>query len=283
MGYVVGCIVTSALLLVWLRLWRLPVFSLVTANYLVAVAAALLLRPLAKEPLERLPLVGWLHLVGLGVLFITVFFLTGRVAREMGVGIAGMLSKLSLVLPIAYSVLFLGEPFSFRQGVGVGLALGAIILVHVPYLQRGGLLRLWQAMRLGLLLWVGNGVIDIAFKSGQVYWTEIPAENIPPLIMGTAGLLGLVIHGLQGEWRSLISVRLWIGALVLGLTNIASVIFYVMGLQTLPGVIFFLILNLGIVMLSGFLGVLLFRERLTWAVASGYLLGLLAIGLISWS
>lgn len=282
-GYVVGCILTSALLLVWLRLWRLPVFSLVTANYFVAVSAALLWRPLVWEALAQLSLIGWLHLVALGVLFIAVFFLTGQAAQQMGVGLAGMLSKLSLVLPIGYSVLFKGEAFSILQAVGVGLALGAIVLVHLPYLAGGGMARLWQAMRLGLLLWAGNGVIDITFKSGQTYWTKIPSENIPPLIMGVAGALGLLIHGIRGAWHALIEARLWLGALILGLTNVASVIFYVKGLQVVPGVVFFLMLNLGIVLLSGFFGVVLFRERLTWAVVGGYLLGLLAIGLMGLS
>jgi len=279
--YVVGCVLTSSLLLVWLRRFRLPVLSLVTANYFVAVGAAITYRPLRIEAFLDLSFVGWAGLIGLGVLFILVFALTGYVAREIGVSLAGMLSKLSLVIPIGFAVVFLREPLAPKQRIGLGLAILAIGLVHAPYLQEGGWQRLWRFLRWGLLLWLGNGVIDTLFKAMQPFWAAIPAENIPVVIMGSAGLIGLVLHFAQKQGQRLLSGRVWTGALVLGLTNIASVIFYLWGLRALPAVSFFLSLNLGIVLLSGGIGVLFFRERFSWLVGMGYGAGLGAIALLA--
>lgn len=280
-AYVIGCILTSTLLLVWLRVFRLPVFSLVTANYFIAVLAALMYRPLSWKGLVETPLTGWVGLVTLGILFVLVFSLTGRVSREVGVGLAGMLSKLSLVIPIGFSVIILEEPVTGRQVIGLILALSAIFLVHGPYLQEGGLQKLWRALRWGLLLWMGNGVIDTLFKAFQPQWHSLPDENIPPIIMSVAGLTGLIIHAAQRQFLHLIRGPLWGGALVLGLTNIASVIFYVKGLRSMPAVPFFLSLNLGIVLLSGILGVIFFRERFSWMVGLGYAAGLGAIALLA--
>ncbi len=280
-AYVIGCILTSTLLLVWLRVFRLPVFPLVTANYFVAVLAALTYRPLSWEALAETPFTGWAGLVVLGILFVLVFSLTGRVSREVGVGLAGMLSKLSLVIPIGFSVIILEEPVTGRQVIGLILALSAIFLVHGPYLQEGGLQKLWRALRWGLLLWIGNGVIDTTFKAFQPQWHSLPDENIPPIIMSVAGLTGLIIHAAQRQFLHLTKGQLWGGALVLGLTNIASVIFYVKGLRSMPAVPFFLSLNLGIVLLSGILGVIFFRERFSWMVGLGYAAGLGAIALLA--
>jgi len=280
-AYVVGCVLTSTLLLVWLRLLRLPVFPLVTANYFVAVLAALIYKPLAWEALLQTPPVGLAGLVVLGVLFVSVFSLTGRVSREIGVGLAGMLSKLSLVIPIAFAVVILREPISARQEVGLFLALAAILLVHGPYLQEGGIRKLWQALRWGLLLWLGNGIIDTLFKALQPTWQSLPDENIPPLIMGIAGLVGLALHVSQKQLHHLRRPALWVGATLLGLTNIASVVFYVKGLRSLPAVPFFLSLNLGIVLLAGVIGVVFFRERFSWLVGLGYAAGVGAIVLLA--
>ena len=280
-AYVVGCVLTSTILLVWLRLLRLPVFPLVTANYFVAVLAALIYKPLSWEALLQTPPAGLAGLVVLGVLFVSVFSLTGRVSREIGVGLAGMLSKLSLVIPIAFAVVILREPISARQEVGLFLALAAILLVHGPYLQEGGIRKLWQALRWGLLLWLGNGIIDTLFKALQPTWQSLPDENIPPLIMGIAGLVGLALHVSQKQLHHLRWPALWAGATLLGLTNIASVVFYVKGLRSLPAVPFFLSLNLGIVLLAGVIGVVFFRERFSWLVGLGYAAGVGAIVLLA--
>ena len=280
-AYVVGCVFTSTLLLVWLRLLRLPVFPLVTANYFVAVLAALIYKPLSWEALLQTPPAGLAGLVVLGVLFVSVFSLTGRVSREIGVGLAGMLSKLSLVIPITFAVAILREPISARQEVGLFLALAAILLVHGPYLQEGGIRKLWQALRWGLLLWLGNGIIDTLFKALQPTWQSLPDENIPPLIMGIAGLVGLALHVSQKQLHHLRRPALWAGATLLGLTNIASVVFYVKGLRSLPAVPFFLSLNLGIVLLAGVIGVVFFRERFSWLVGLGYAAGVGAIVLLA--
>lgn len=69
-------------------------------------------------------------------------------------------------------------------------------------------------------------------------------------------------------------------SLLLGLTNIASVFFYLEALKALPAVQFFLWNNLGIVLLSGVVGIVFFRERLSWEVGIGYALGGAAIWLV---
>lgn len=279
-AYVIGSVLTNVLLLLWFRLLRVPIFSLVTLNYFVCVAVAASLSPPTLAPLLAVPLWGKLILLALGGLFIGVFALTGVATQQVGVGLTGMLAKLSVIFPVGFAAAFLGEAVSGPQLIGIAFGVGAIVVVHVPYLRGGGWRRLLQAARVGLLLWLGNGVIDILFKVAQPAWQNLPTLQVPLIIMSIAGLIGLAQHFVRSLAMHLRLGRVWIAALLLGLTNIASVFFYLEALKALPAVQFFLWNNLGIVLLSGLAGVVFFRERLSWEVGLGYVLGGAAIWLV---
>lgn len=281
MWYVGGSILTNVLLLVWLRVLRLPVPPLVTANYFVCVVLAAVVSPPKLATLTSIPTLGQVALGVLGGLFISVFVLTGLAARQMGVGLAGMLAKLSVVWPVAFAAIILGEPVSWSQVVGIVVGGVAIGVVHAPYLRGEGWKKLWQAGGIGVLLWLGNGVIDIIFKAAHLYWKGLSTLHVPLYIMAVAGSIGVLVQVVQAKGRPLLSFSLWKGAFLLGTTNLLSIFFYLRGLEALPAVQFFLWNNLGIVLLSGIVGLLFFRERFSWEVGVGYALGLAALILVS--
>lgn len=281
MLFVVGCVLTNVLLLLWLRLLRAPVFSLVTLNYFVCVVLAALMAPPQLQQIKALSGIGWSVLFLLGILFISVFALTGKAAREVGIGLSGMLAKLSVILPVTFAGVILKEPFSTRQQIGVLAGIGAIVAIHAPYLKGGGWRTLLKAAQTGLLLWLGNGVIDILFKAAQPQWRSLSTLQIPLIIMSIAGILGVSVHFYRGQGRELFRLSTWKAALLLGTTNLLSIFFYLKGLEALPAIQFFLWNNLGIVLLSGLTGILFFRERFSWEIGIGYGLGAGAIVLVS--
>lgn len=209
MGFLLGSVLTNVLLLLWFRLLRVPVFSLVTLNYLVCVAVAAWLSPPAAAPLLAIPTEGKAVLLLLGGLFIAVFALTGIATLRIGVGLTGMLAKLSVILPVGFAAVFLHEAVSPVQLAGIALGLGAIVVVHLPYLRGGGWRNLLYAARVGLLLWAGNGTIDILFKAAQPAWQNLPTLQVPLVIMSVAGLLGLSWHFAQKRTNQLLSPSLW--------------------------------------------------------------------------
>lgn len=281
MLYLALSILTNVLLLVWLRSLRVPVFSLVTLNYFVCVGLALLLDAPHPDLLASLPLATWALIAVLGGLFIGVFALTGQASREIGVGLTGMLAKLSVILPVAFVSLLLGEALHLKQVLGILAGLAAIVLVHRPYLQGGAWQTLLQHARTGLLLWLGNGVIDILFKAGQPLLHTLSPLQVPLFIMSVAGSIGLAAH-LQNNRFSLLRQRaVWKGAFLLGTTNLLSLYAYLQALGTLPAAQFFLWNNLGIVLLSGLVGIVFYRERFSWEVGLGYALGGLGLVLLA--
>jgi len=279
--YVVLSILTNVLLLVWLRSLRLPVLSLITLNYLVCVGLALGLDAPRVDQLASLPLVTWGLIGVLGALFIGVFALTGHASRQIGVGLTGMIAKLSVILPVAFVSLFLGEPLYLKQVLGMVAGLAAIVLVHRPYWQGKAGQALLQHARTGFLLWAGNGLIDILFKAGQPLLHNLSPLQVPLFIMSVAGLIGLMAHLYPNRLSLLRQRTLWKGALLLGATNLASIYAYLQALKAWPAAQFFLWNNLGIVLLSGLVGLAFFRERFSWEVGAGYALGGLALILLA--
>ncbi|MDW8236222.1 MAG: EamA family transporter [Bacteroidia bacterium] len=281
MWYVIGCIATNVLLLIWLRILRMPLLTLITLNYLVCVGWVFVLEPPSWGAVIDMSGLGLVALGVLGVLFISVFGLTGYVSRSLGVGLAGMLAKLSLVLPIGFAAMFLDEPLSLFQQAALLTGTGAIVVVHFPYLRAGRWRPLLQGISPGFLLWLSNGVIDILFKAALPLWKTLSPLHIPFWIMGLAGIIGLLTHFFQRRAPLLLQPRLWLGALLLGTTNLLSLYFYLKGLETLPAAQFFLWNNIGVILVAGVVGTLLFQEPLTWAGIIGYGLGVVSILLSS--
>ncbi|MCS7188284.1 MAG: hypothetical protein RMJ66_01250 [Bacteroidia bacterium] len=279
MWYVLGCIVTNVLLLLWLRVLRLPLISLITLNYFVCVGMISYIDAPSLYAFQRLPAGGKILLLTLGILFITVFALTGRATKEIGVGLSGMLAKLSLILPISYAALILGEPISHTQGIGILLGLFSIVIVHLPYLQEGR--KSLKNFQIGIWLWLGNGIIDILFKEGARTWQGLSTLHIPFFIMLVAGVIGIIFHIVKDKLRDFFSLRAAAGAFLLGSTNLLSIFFYLKGLNILPAAQFFMWNNLGIVLISGVVGIAFFRERFRWEVGLGYGIGGLSLLLLS--
>lgn len=277
MLYLIGSILTNVLLLVWLRLLRVPVPALITLNYFVCVAIAILIAPPHPHQLSELPPLAWGILGLLGILFITVFVLTGIATQRIGIGLTGMLAKLSVVIPVGISAIWLKEPITKWQLIGLILGIVAIIWLHAPYLRSGSWKALVGAFQLGLLLWLGNGVIDSLFKAFQPQWQILSPIQVPIFIMSVAGILGVFFHIWQGKAGLLLRWKVWSAALLLGNTNLLSIFFYLNALAALPAVQFFLWNNLGIILLSGGMGILFFREKISWEVGLGYGLGAVAI------
>lgn len=280
MKFLLASILTSGSLVIIFRALRLPVLPLVTVNYWVCVAIGWLLQPMPAQTWNQIALSHLAYLITLGVLFITIFSLTGDCAQNVGVGITGMVSKLSLVLPIAFAWIFLREPYQTTQVLGLILGIGALFLLHQPYFRNFSL-PLSKVLRYSVPLWVGNGAIDILFKSWQSQYSHLLSPlQVPTVIMTFAGTLGIGFLARRKQMHFLLQPRLWLGGILLGTVNLASVYFYLKGLELLPAATFFLWNNLGIVLFLSSVGFLYYRESFNLYVGVGLLIASVALWMI---
>ena len=61
----------------------------------------------------------------LGVLFIVIFNLMARTSQQLGVSVASVATKMSLVIPVLAGLLLYGEELNFLKVAGIATALVA--------------------------------------------------------------------------------------------------------------------------------------------------------------
>lgn len=215
----------------------------------------------------------------LGVLFIVLFYLTAISTQRAGVAATSVASKMSLVLTVLFTVIFLHERPSPMGWSGIALALIAVPLAsYAP--GSPGAKGVWL---LPLLLFLGNAAIDITINAVQrSLLTDATEPLFPMLVFAVAGALGCGLLLIRGEGATLAGPKALIGGIVLGSVNYASLYFLVATLARsgMASSSVFPLLNIGVIIFSTGLSILAFRDRLRTAQWIGILLALIAMALI---
>jgi multidrug transporter EmrE-like cation transporter len=94
------------------------------------------------------------------------------------------------------------------------------------------------------------------------------------------GLLAVAVQVLRGHER--LSWRHVGAGVALGVPNYASILFLLLALRELPGLVFYPLNNIGILVASSLAGVLYFREPFPVSSWVGLGLAVLAIAVLAW-
>jgi drug/metabolite transporter (DMT)-like permease len=279
----------SSLIFVVFRAYRtygVSTFHAIVVNYLTALFTGLLLY---KGPLKvsEIPAQPWVTgALFLGVLFILIFNLMARTSQQLGVSVASVATKMSLVIPVLAGLILYGEQLNATKVAGILTALVAVFFASLKDAKR----RFKQDLRillLPLLVFLGSGIIDSSIKFLQS--TRVPESEysvFSATIFGFAALSGLAILVIRSprdflHWNPLTIL----GGVALGIPNFFSVYFLLRALQFegLNSASIFTLNNVAIVMLTTLLGILLFREPMSNRNWAGIGLAVVSILLISFS
>jgi len=215
----------------------------------------------------------------LGALFIALFYLTALSAQRAGVAATSVASKMSLVLTVLFAVAFLNERPALLGWIGIGLALIAVpVASYAP--GAPGARGVWL---LPATLFLGNAAIDITINWVQRSLLTPETEALfPTLVFGVAGTIGIVAIAWRGELRSILQPKALVGGIVLGTMNYASLYFLVATLSRsgLASSSVFPLLNIGVILISTVLGIILFGDRLHRVQAIGIAMAVIAMVLI---
>ncbi|MFW5659737.1 MAG: EamA family transporter, partial [Bacteroidota bacterium] len=176
--YLLGCVLSSSLIpIIFREVQRFPVplFQVITWNYVVCVLTGLIFAPEFFEVVAQSDK-SWVPLgVFQGALFITLFFMIARGVQTLGIVIAVILTKLSVIIPTLLSWVIYDDPMNGLRWAGVALALVAIVLLnlrtrgrHTPDEPEQQLKprtrKLDKALLLALVLFFGSATTDSVFK-----------------------------------------------------------------------------------------------------------------------
>ncbi|MCU0432767.1 MAG: EamA/RhaT family transporter [Bacteroidia bacterium] len=279
-------ILTNTLLLLILKGFervRVSTLQGVVFNYITAGLLGLLLSDvhlpvseLVQQPWAWVPPV-------LGSIFISVFLLVAYTAQKIGVSVATVANKMSLVIPVIAAVLLYDDELTAAKIIGIVLALVAVVFTSK---QQGGAAKGgWQLWVLPAVVFVGSGIIDALINYAQQQLVP-PAHALlfSSCCFFTAFTLGGIVLAAQVvRGKEKLSFRNVLGGIVLGVPNLFSIWCIMRALDTgiMDSSTMYPVNNMGIVALSAIGAVLLFKEKLSKLNIAGLALALVAIAVMT--
>ena len=286
MLYLILAIVLSTAVFVVMRLFgrfNLDNHQALTWNYAtsacigmtMSAANGTLVSP-ATQPWFSLTLV-------LGFWFILTYLLITESSQRSGVTVTSLSSKLSVVIPTLFGILFLKEALRLASAIGIVLALVALFLVVGGKSKKDTKTeKTTLILLLPVFIFFSTGIGDILMKMTER--TNTSSDMIPMIafIYFISFLFGVVIVAydlIRGkskwQWKSAV------GGLALGTVNFFSTCCIYRAMRLFDNVVMFPVYNIGVVCLSALAGWLLFKEKLTWKNYLGLVIAIIAVILIT--
>jgi len=284
MIYLLLSITMMSLLFVIFKLFtifKVHTLQAIVVNYLVACVLGFFLSEVSMS-LTEVPSQPWFFgAVLLGVLFIVIFNVMAKTSQENGLTVASVASKMSLVIPIVFALIVYGESMSVNKGVGILLALLAVYLTSVTSEKSE---KVSKGLLMPILLFLGSGMIDTTLKYVEVnHVSEDGLALFSASLFGIAFLLGLLFVIVQFvQKKATFNFKNIIAGIVLGVPNYFSIFFLLKALSTegLESSTAFTLNNVGVVVLSTVLGLLLFKEKLSVKNWIGVAVAIISIFLV---
>lgn len=291
MLYLAGSILLTSWLILSFKVverFRIPMLQAIVFNYWVCVITGSIVNgssPLKSELINE----KWFVWAGvMGFTFIFLFNIIGLTAQKIGVSVASVANKLSLVIPFIFSLYLYNEKATFLKIAGVVIALLAVVLTCWPSHQKEPSGKKFRAVLLlfPVVLFFGSGLLDTMIKYVEKYFLN-ESNNNDFLITafafaGTIGIISLaVLMPLRKEKLNYRSVVAGIG---IGVPNYFSIwcLIHVLKDYSDDSSKIIPVNNMGIVLFSAVAAWMLFRERLSSLNWIGIVLSLAAISLIAY-
>jgi drug/metabolite transporter (DMT)-like permease len=263
-------------------IYKVDVLKAIFINYIVAFILGFCFAE-RNFSVAQIPNQPWFFgAICLGFLFVSIFFVMAMTAQKNGVSVASVAGKMSVVIPVFFGIFLYDESVTFLKFFGIIIALIAVYLASVKEditsSKKAGIL-------LPILLFLGSGAIDTALKYIEV--THVPKEEVSifsgSLFGIAATIAGIILVVKTIKKREAFGVKNSIAGIILGVPNYFSIIFLIKALQTegFESATLFTINNVGIVITSTIVGILLFKEQLSLKNKIGVALAILGIVIVA--
>ncbi len=262
-------ILSSTLILIlfkWMEKKELPLIGPIVVNYFMAAVLGFVLSDEALVPgqVQEQP---WFYFaILIGILLIANFYLIGTSTQKSGITITSIASKMSFVLPVSFSLFYdKGDIFSPQKLLLLLLACVAVVFVVLtPKIHRAKR----RVSLLPLAIFVGLGLLDSLVKYCQYTFIHTASDSavFSAFNFFFAALVGILVLVLRPAYLKLFTrPYTWIAGLLLGTVNFGSMYFFINALNAIESnsSLVFGINNVGVVALSVFVAVILYKERYT--------------------
>ncbi len=204
-------------------------------------------------------LLPWVLIIG--VLLISLFICLGISSQKNGMGITSVAVKMSLALS---AIVFL---FLYKENLGIFKTIGfslAVVGVYLLAFERKKGQTEKRKYGILLFLFVGSATLDVLLNIVQEYYIkDYPKSLFTAFGFLSAGIIGLT--WLITEWirkKRSFHIKNVLAGIVLGIPNYFSIYFLVCSYSTskFSDATVIAIASVGVVALSAFLGIVVFKE-----------------------
>jgi drug/metabolite transporter (DMT)-like permease len=234
-----------------------------------------------SNPIQTIASSDWLPIASLiGFLFVVMFFLIGLSARKAGVSVTAVATRMSMVFPVFFSMFMFNEIVTPQKIV---LAVATLLAVFMAIYRNPEKTKRSAVLLLPFILFVGSGSVDTLVKTAQHNYIP-PTETalFSATLFAISFLFSPLLLLLKKEKEKLFNIQTFIIGSALGLVNFGSLFFIIEALNksNIDSSFVFGINNLAIVSLSGIMGYLLYKEKISKINLAGLALSFICIILL---
>lgn len=259
--------------------YKVVTLNAIVVNYIIAASLSFIVQgePISFSTAVQAP---WFELsLILGLLFISLFNLMAFSSQKIGIASTSIANKITFVVPTVLWILIYNESNSWLKSGGVLFALIAIFLTG----EKSKSTSSSKSLLLLLGLFIGGGLLDTLLSYAQ---QELVPTNDTSIFFGYLflfafifGLLFLIVQKFKGgSWPSKKDI-LW--GIILGVPNYFSMYMFLRSLEGIPTSTAFPVANMGVILGSTVLSMILFKERLSKQKTFALCLAIAAILVIS--
>jgi drug/metabolite transporter (DMT)-like permease len=219
-----------------------------------------------------------------GILFISLFVILGLSSQRNGVAITSVATKMSMATGILGMIFLYNESVGLLKVTGILFAFIGVLAVSWMKSDQKNEQSSWWML---LLLFFGSGLLDIVLN----YTQKNALETLTPslfsaiglAIAGCLGLFILVIRMIQRKTK--FQFKNLLAGIILGIPNYFSIYLLISSYQSTgwKDSTVLSIINVSVVLMSTFVGLLFFSEKINRLKLIGLLCSILAIGLLYFS
>lgn len=275
----IACSVTVGVLLKLAKRYQIHIMQAVTWNYLFAIALSVFFFKPNFNALTVDTVFNPIYII-LGVLLPFIFLMLGFAVQQSGLARTDIAQRLSLFISLSAAYFLFNESFDRLKYTGIIFGFAAIVLTMYRKPEHSASKTGWLYL---LLVFIGFGLIDVCFKLvSQI--NDISYTSSLFLIFCIAFILSL-FYLLVFQRNTKIQLVNFVCGCILGFFNFGNILFYLKAHQAMsesPSIVF-AAMNMGVIIAGSFIGIFLFKERLSKWNYLGLALALAAIILITLS
>ncbi len=256
---------------------EIKLFPIIVINYFAATFLGISLTEISMTFSEILSSNWIFGALFIGALLIAGFYLIGYSTKKIGIAITTISNKMSVVLPMLFSIIAYNELINEIKIIGIFLALFSVFMSVYKKRKRDFELKY---IYLPILLFFTIGIIDSIIKFAQYRLIETQIPVFTAISFGISGVVGVILSFFNNaKLKDFINPKTTITGIILGSANFGSMYFLILALNKsgLDSSVVFGVNHIGIISLSVLIAFFIFKEKLKLINWIGVVFSIIAI------